>query len=526
MQQSPTEASAAAVEVQAANHRAAAACDPDGYLSSNDGPASAAAAGFDEEDESSRANELRPGEKWVAPQEVLSLVAASVPPKRWRAKALKTAEARTAAAAAVAAGKKAKAGEGAVGGGGGGTRHFGSGISGSSSNGNGGSSSGGGGGGIATSLSRAAADAAAVVAPPPPAPNDTEGASASTAAAMPPGRGSNGRGVGGGPKVLAPVQLEALQLAAVRAAAAAGCGDTSNASASTSGGSASMDAISSSEGGGIVAFWSVLRPYVAVALFRALSAIPAANAASSAGAPSVDEKKVHEKGNTSTTATVAREGGGNGNGNGGAAADPADRPAALSTPGADEAAAVAASSTGKAAASSKPTPPFSPDLCVVNATCVMLAEALHAHEKGRVEEDGSQKTLLLDSWNSNSDLARILTALEEDANARLAMKTMPQASNQTTTTQTASSPPAASTTETPPPPVATLAATATSGSTAASPLPFRTGLRRALHHWCAYYEHQTYERKFVEFQTGMPFPAWRGAVKAIEGRVIEHLPVW
>ena len=539
-------ASASAAEIQAANHRATAACDPDGYLSSGGDGVGAGISGVGitgaarDENGDLMMNEARPGEKWASTHEVLSLVAASVPPKRWRAKAVKRAA--VVAAAAAVADKKATKGAGARGG----TRQAGIGSV----------SSGGADGGVGSGGGSASATSP---------PHTTEGEAPTPA--MPPGRGSDGRGVGGSPKTLAPVQLEALQMAAVRAAAAAGCEDTSSASSSdgsyTSGNS-------QGGGGGVVAFWSVLRPYVAVALFRALSAIPAASEA----IRTTDKEEVRDKDDTSTTTTTA--GGGGGASGGGAAAE-----------------ADAATPAGKATttAAAKPALPFSPDLCVVNATCVMLAEAVHAHEKERggagekegaeAEEDAERapQAFLSDSWAPDSDLARILAALQEDTSARLAMKEKSQALKQVDTATSAAAAAAASALDAPrassksndidnegavpcsdgsiasertaaapiPPPTttapspatttpptttttattitATAPATATASATSSNnQLPFRTGLRRALRHWRAYYEHQTYERRFVEFQTGMPFRVWRGGVKAIEQRVLPHLP--
>ena len=37
---------------------------------------------------------------------------------------------------------------------------------------------------------------------------------------------------------------------------------------------------------------------------------------------------------------------------------------------------------------------------------------------------------------------------------------------------------------------------------------FSVGLKRALQHWRKYYEHQLYERRFVECQSGLPFSQW------------------
>ena len=68
------------------------------------------------------------------------------------------------------------------------------------------------------------------------------------------------------------------------------------------------------------------------------------------------------------------------------------------------------------------------------------------------------------------------------------------------------------------------AAAAAAPAGAAAAVPFRAGLLRALRHWRAYYAHQTYERQFVEYQTGVPFRAWQAAARAIERHVAPRLP--
>ena len=54
----------------------------------------------------------------------------------------------------------------------------------------------------------------------------------------------------------------------------------------------------------------------------------------------------------------------------------------------------------------------------------------------------------------------------------------------------------------------------------AKAVPFGAGLGRALQHWRRYYEHQMYERRFVEGQSGLPFPHWQ----AMTARMATLLP--
>mmetsp|Transcript_89356 Transcript_89356/g.178581 ORF Transcript_89356/g.178581 Transcript_89356/m.178581 type:complete len:91 (+) Transcript_89356:465-737(+) len=53
-------------------------------------------------------------------------------------------------------------------------------------------------------------------------------------------------------------------------------------------------------------------------------------------------------------------------------------------------------------------------------------------------------------------------------------------------------------------------------------LGFETGLLRARDFWRKYYQHQSYERQFLEFQSGIPFHGWRHLFRCV-GQVAKTL---
>jgi hypothetical protein len=56
------------------------------------------------------------------------------------------------------------------------------------------------------------------------------------------------------------------------------------------------------------------------------------------------------------------------------------------------------------------------------------------------------------------------------------------------------------------------------------PVSFKQGLTRALIHWSRHYEYQVYERKFIEFQSGIPFYKWKIMVSYILKEFAPLLP--
>ena len=54
----------------------------------------------------------------------------------------------------------------------------------------------------------------------------------------------------------------------------------------------------------------------------------------------------------------------------------------------------------------------------------------------------------------------------------------------------------------------------------AKAVSFEVGIKRALRHWKKYYEHQMYERRFVECQSGLAFTQWQ----AVTERMSHLLP--
>ena len=56
-----------------------------------------------------------------------------------------------------------------------------------------------------------------------------------------------------------------------------------------------------------------------------------------------------------------------------------------------------------------------------------------------------------------------------------------------------------------------------------APRDLAEGLGNAMDWWRRYYEHQQYERKFMEHQTGLPFSHWEAAVARIRAEVPDML---
>jgi hypothetical protein len=171
----------------------------------------------------------------------------------------------------------------------------------------------------------------------------------------------------------------------------------------------------------------------------------------------------------------------------------------------------------------------STDICVINAICVLLSEAHESggnalselvssvnhdynidHKIGKVDNDhdGSRRSDL-----GAEDLANLPSSSQQNGSSKplLLSKLFATADNSTAAESV----------------VPSGGGGGKAGSSSSSkviPVSFKQGLTRALIHWSRHYEYQVYERKFIEFQSGIPFFQWKIMVRYILKEFAPLLP--